>query len=150
VILVMLMGQPRIFYSMAQDGLMPRAFARIHRKHQTPYVGTIVVGVLAAALAGMFPVGKLADTSNSGTLLAFAMVSIGVLILRKQQPNRPRSFRTPMAWIVCPLAVIGCALLFFNLSMTAKTVFVVWAAIGLVVYRLYGYRRSQLAPQNAG
>jgi APA family basic amino acid/polyamine antiporter len=150
VILMMMFGQTRIFFTMSRDGLLPEVLSRVHPRFHTPHVITMLTGAVVAVCSGLFPVGKLADTSNSGTLLAFAMVSIGVLILRKQQPNRPRSFRTPMAWIVCPLAVIGCALLFFNLSMTAKTVFVVWAAIGLVVYRLYGYRRSQLAPQNAG
>ncbi len=105
--------------------------------------------MVVSICAALFPVGKLADTSNSGTLLAFAMVSIGVLILRKQQPDRPRPFRTPMAWIVCPLAVAGCLLLFVNLSMTAKLVFVIWAVIGLLLYSVYGYKRSQLAPGNS-
>jgi APA family basic amino acid/polyamine antiporter len=106
---------------------------------------TVITGLVVSVCAALFPVGKLADTSNSGTLLAFAMVAIGVLILRKQQPERPRPFRTPMAWIVCPLAVVGCVLLFVNLSMTAKVVFVTWAVLGLILYRTYGYRRSHLA-----
>ncbi|MBS0226280.1 MAG: amino acid permease, partial [Proteobacteria bacterium] len=111
----------------------------------TPHVITYVTGVVVSICAALFPVGKLADTSNSGTLLAFAMVSIGVLVLRKTQPDRPRPFRTPLAWIVCPLAVAGCLLLFVNLSMTAKLVFAAWAVIGLVVYSLYSRHRSHLA-----
>lgn len=146
VILMMMFGQTRVFFTMSRDGLLPDAFSRIHPRFFTPHVITYTTGFVVSVCAALFPVGKLADTSNAGTLLAFAMVSIGVLILRKQQPDRPRSFRTPMAWLVCPLGVIGCALLFFNLSPTAKIVFVVWAVIGLVVYRLYGYRRSPLAP----
>jgi APA family basic amino acid/polyamine antiporter len=92
----------------------------------------------------MFPVGILADISNSGTLFAFIMVSIGVMILRKQQPNRHRPFRTPLVWVVCPLAVAGCLLLFFNLSLYTIGLFFGWAIVGLVVYRLYGYGHSDL------
>ncbi|MBA8886435.1 APA family basic amino acid/polyamine antiporter [Dokdonella fugitiva] len=149
VILMMMFGQTRIFFTMSRDGLLPDALSKVHPRFHTPHVITILTGIVVSVCAALFPVGKLADTSNSGTLLAFAMVSIGVLILRKQQPDRARPFRTPFAWIVCPLAVAGCALLFVNLSMTAKVVFITWAAIGLVLYRLYGYRRSQLANQNA-
>jgi APA family basic amino acid/polyamine antiporter len=89
-------------------------------------------------------VGILADISNSGTLFAFIMVSIGVMILRKSQPNRHRPFRTPMVWLICPLAIAGCLLLFLNLSMYTLALFVGWAVIGLVVYALYGYRNSDL------
>ncbi len=145
VILMMMFGQTRIFFTMSRDGLLPDVLSKVHPRFFTPHVITIITGIVVSFCAALFPVGKLADTSNSGTLLAFAMVSLGVLILRKQQPNRPRPFRTPLAWIVCPLAVIGCLLLFVNLSMTAKLVFVVWAAIGLVLYSLYGYKRSHLA-----
>jgi APA family basic amino acid/polyamine antiporter len=145
VILMMMFGQTRIFFTMSRDGLLPEPLSRVHSSFHTPHVITVITGLVVSFCAALFPVGKLADTSNSGTLLAFAMVSIGVLILRKQQPERPRPFRTPAAWIVCPLAVLGCLLLFVNLSMTAKVVFVVWAAIGLVLYRCYGYRRSHLA-----
>jgi APA family basic amino acid/polyamine antiporter len=148
VILMMMFGQTRIFFTMSRDGLLPDGLSKVHPRFHTPHVITLITGAVVAICSALFPVGKLADTSNSGTLLAFAMVALGVLILRKQQPNRPRPFRTPLAWIVCPLAVVGCVLLFWNLSPTAKTVFVVWALIGLVIYWLYGYRRSQLAPQN--
>ena len=148
VILMMMFGQTRVFFTMARDGLLPNAFSNIHPRFFTPHVITYTTGVVVSVCAALFPVGKLADTSNAGTLLAFAMVSIGVLVLRRQQPDRVRPFRTPVAWLVCPLAVIGCVLLFVNLSPTAKIVFIVWAVLGLVIYRLYGYRRSQLAPQN--
>jgi APA family basic amino acid/polyamine antiporter len=148
VILMMMFGQTRIFFTMSRDGLLPDALSKIHPRFHTPHVVTVMTGIVVAICAALFPVGKLADTSNAGTLLAFAMVSIGVLMLRRAQPNRPRPFRTPMAWIVCPLAVLGCALLFVNLSWVAKSVFVLWAVIGLVFYMLYGKRRSHLAPGN--
>jgi APA family basic amino acid/polyamine antiporter len=148
VILMMMFGQTRIFFTMSRDGLLPEVLSRIHPKFHTPHVITLITGVVVALCSAFFPVGKLADTSNSGTLLAFAMVSLGVLILRKRQPNRARPFRTPFAWVVCPLAVLGCLLLFVNLSMTAKLVFVIWAAVGLLLYMAFGRRRSHLAPGN--
>ena len=146
VILMMMFGQTRIFFTMARDGLLPEPLSRVHPRFHTPYVITYLTGAVVSVCAALFPVGKLADVSNAGTLLAFAMVSVGVMLLRKQQPDRPRPFRTPLVWIVCPLAVAGCVLLFVNLGMSAKLVFVGWAAIGLVFYRLYGYRRSHLSP----
>jgi APA family basic amino acid/polyamine antiporter len=149
VILMMMFGQTRIFFTMSRDGLLPDPLSKVHPRFFTPHVITVITGVVVAFSAALLPVGKLADTSNSGTLLAFAMVAIGVLILRKQQPDRPRPFRTPAAWVVCPLAVIGCLLLFWNLSPFAKFFFVGWAAVGLVVYGLYGYKRSALANESA-
>ena len=147
VILVMMFGQTRIFFTMSRDGLLPNVFSKIHPKFFTPHVITYITGTVVSLCAALFPVGKLADTSNAGTLLAFAMVSIGVMILRKRQPDRKRPFRTPLVWIVCPLAVAGCLLLFVNLSVVAKVVFVVWAVVGLIFYRLYGYKRSQMSPE---
>ena len=147
VILVMMFGQTRIFFTMSRDGLLPNVFSKIHPKFFTPHVITYITGTVVSLCAALFPVGKLADTSNAGTLLAFAMVSIGVMILRRTEPGRKRPFRTPLVWIVCPLAVAGCLLLFVNLSGVAKSVFVVWAAIGLIFYRLYGYKRSQMSPE---
>ena len=148
VILMMMFGQTRIFFTMSRDGLLPEVLSRVHPRFHTPHVVTIITGVVVAISSALLPVGKLADTSNSGTLLAFAMVSIGVLVLRRTQASRPRPFRMKFVWIICPLAVIGCLLLFYNLSPFAKWVFVGWAAIGLVVYALYGRRRSHLAPGN--
>ncbi|MBN8736699.1 MAG: amino acid permease [Xanthomonadales bacterium] len=147
VILMMMFGQTRIFFTMSRDGLLPNVFSKVHPRFFTPHVITYVTGAVVALCAALFPVGKLADTSNAGTLLAFAMVSVGVMILRRTQPGRKRPFRTPLVWIVCPLAVAGCLLLFVNLSAVAKVVFVVWAVIGLIFYRLYGYKRSQMSPE---
>ncbi|MFZ0869953.1 MAG: amino acid permease, partial [Rhodanobacter sp.] len=145
VILMMIYGQTRIFFTMSRDGLLPNRLSTVHPRFHTPHVLTMITGVFVSLFAAIFPVGLLADITNSGTLFAFMMVAIGVMILRVKQPGRPRPFRTPLAWIVCPLAVVGCLLLFVNLSVTAITVFFVWAAVGLVVYYLYGYRKSHLA-----
>ncbi len=146
VILMMIFGQTRIFFTMSRDGLLPTVLSKVHTRFHTPYVVTIITGIFVAAFAAWFPVGVLADISNSGTLFAFVMVSIAVMILRKKQPDRPRPFRTPMVWLVCPLAILGCLLLFFNLSLYTLSLFVGWAVIGMVVYALYGYRHSDLAP----
>ena len=147
VILMMMFGQTRIFFTMSRDGLLPNVFSKVHPRFFTPHVITYVTGIVVSLCAALFPVGKLADTSNAGTLLAFAMVSVGVMVLRRTQPGRKRPFRTPLVWIVCPLAVAGCLLLFVNLSVVAKVVFVVWAVVGLIFYRLYGYKRSQMSPE---
>jgi len=144
VILIMLFGQTRIFFVMARDGLLPSFLATIHPKWKTPHIVTMITGVAVAFFAAFLPVGKLADISNSGTLFAFFMVAIAVMILRVTQPNRHRPFRTPLIWIVAPLAVIGTLGLFFNLPPESQLVLPIWGAIGLVVYFLYGYRHSHV------
>jgi APA family basic amino acid/polyamine antiporter len=144
VVLLMMYGQTRIFFVMARDGLLPERLSTVHEKFRTPYIVTIVTGVFVAIAAAFLPVGTLADYSNAGTLFAFAMVSLGVMILRKKDPNRPRPFRTPAVFIVAPLSIAGCLLLFVNLNMESKLRFVSWTVIGLVVYFLYGYRHSNV------
>jgi len=145
VILMMIYGQSRIFFTMSRDGLLPNFLSTVHPRFHTPHILTIITGVFVSLFAALFPVGILADITNSGTLFAFIMVAIGVMVLRVKQPERPRPFRTPLVWLICPLAVAGCLLLFFNLSGYTLTLFFSWAAIGLVVYYLYGYRKSHLA-----
>ena len=144
VVLLMMYGQTRIFFVMARDGLLPERLSTVHEKFRTPYIVTIVTGVFVAIAAAFLPVGTLADYSNAGTLFAFAMVSLAVMILRKKDPNRPRPFRTPAIYIVAPLSIAGCLLLFVNLNMESKLLFVSWTVIGLVVYFLYGYRHSNV------
>jgi len=148
VILMMIYGQTRIFFTMSRDGLLPQVLSKVHPKFHTPHIVTIITGLFVSLFAAMFPVGILADVSNSGTLFAFIMVSIGVLVLRRTQPQRHRPFRTPFAWIICPLAVLGCLLLFLNLSMYTLSLFFAWAIVGAIVYFCYGYRKSDLAPGN--
>jgi basic amino acid/polyamine antiporter, APA family len=130
---------------MSRDGLLPEICSRVHPKFHTPHIITMITGVAVSLFAAMFPVGILADISNSGTLFAFIAVAFGVMILRQTQPGRARPFRTPLVWVVCPLAVLGCVLLFVNLSVKALTVFAVWTVIGLLVYSAYGLRHSDLA-----
>ena len=145
VILMMIYGQTRIFFTMSRDGLLPEVLSKVHPTFHTPHVVTIITGIFVALFAAMFPVGLLADVSNSGTLFAFFMVTIGVMVLRVKQPDRPRPFKTPMVWVVCPLAVLGCLLLFLNLSGYTLSLFFGWALVGVVVYALYGFRNSDLA-----
>ena len=145
VVLLMMYGQTRIFFVMARDGLLPERLSTVHERFRTPYVVTIVTGVFVAIAAAFLPVGTLADYSNAGTLFAFAAVSLGVMILRKRDPGRARPFRTPALFIVAPLSIAGCALLFLNLNVESKLLFVSWTVLGLVVYFLYGYRHSHVA-----
>jgi APA family basic amino acid/polyamine antiporter len=146
VVLMMLFGQTRIFFAMARDGLLPfnQSLSRIHPRFKTPYVVTLITGVGVTIFASLFPVGVLADISNSGTLFAFMTVALGVIILRRRDPHRPRPFRTPAIWLLGPLALGSCIFLFWSLSLRTKTMFVCWTLTGLVVYALYGYRKSPL------
>jgi APA family basic amino acid/polyamine antiporter len=145
VILILMFGQTRIFFVMARDGLLPEKLSAVHPKWKTPYRVTIMTGVAVALGAAFFPVGQLADWANAGTLYAFMMVAICVMILRRTAPNAPRSFRTPALAIVGPLTIIGCIFLFLNLPYQAILVFVIWAALGLIAYFVYGRHVSNLA-----
>ncbi len=145
VVLVMLMAQPRIFYTMARDGLLPKLFGRVHPKFHTPYVGTVVVGVVAASLAGLVPLNVLGELVSMGTLLAFATVCIGVLVLRYTRPELARPFRVPAALLICPLGAAACLFLFLQAFQEHWKVFVGWTLIGLCIYFGYGIRHSRLA-----
>ncbi len=145
VILMMMYGQTRIFFVMARDGLLPEPLSRIHPRFKTPHVVTAVTALGVTLAAAFLPVGKLADISNSGTLFAFMVVALAVMILRVRDSGRPRPFRTPLIWVIGPMALVGCFTLFLFLPPVAKLVFPVWSAIGLCFYFLYGYRRSHVA-----
>ncbi|MDN5925266.1 MAG: amino acid permease, partial [Xanthomonadales bacterium] len=114
VMLVMMIGQPRIFYAMSKDGLIPKVFAKVHKKHQTPHINTIITGVIAAILAGFLPIDILAELTNIGTLLAFMTVCIAVPILRRTRPDLPRPFRTPWPMVTATLGAVGCAYLIYG------------------------------------
>ena len=144
VILMMMFGQTRIFFVMSRDGLLPAAFSKIHPKYNTPHVITLLTGLFVALFAAFFPVGKLADISNSGTLFAFAAVSIAVLVLRRTDPDRRRPFRTPAIYLTAPVAIAGCLYLFWSLGHETKLMFVGWAVVGLIVYFAYSRSRSHL------
>jgi APA family basic amino acid/polyamine antiporter len=144
VILVMVIGQSRIFYAMSRDGLIPRPFSRVHRRYQTPHVGTLIVGIVAATLASLFPIGVLGELVAMGTLLAFATVCVGVLVLRRTRPDLPRPFRVPFAPLICVLGAI-CCLYLFKSSFVANWKWMTgWIALGLIIYFGYGYRNSAL------
>ncbi|HEX7873365.1 MAG TPA: amino acid permease [Sphingobium sp.] len=144
VILMMMFGQTRIFFVMSRDGLLPAVLSKVHPKFHTPHVITILTGVFVAIFAAFFPVGLLADISNSGTLFAFAMVAISVMVLRRTDPDRVRPFRTPAVNIIAPVAAAGCVYLFFSLSFYTIALFVGWAAVGFVVYFLYSRNHSHV------
>ncbi len=149
VVLVMLMGQPRIFYSMSRDGLLPAVFGKVHPKFQTPYVTTIVTGIVAAVVAGFFPIALLGELVSIGTLLAFVIVCLGVMVLRYKRPNIPRPFRTPLVPIVPILGILICAYMMATLPGDTWIRLVVWMVIGLVIYFGYSLRHSKVANQPA-
>jgi APA family basic amino acid/polyamine antiporter len=138
VVFVGLYGQSRIFYSMARDGFLPPVFSAVHKRFRTPHRGTIITGVGAAILAAIFPLDILADLVSIGTLLAFVAVCGGILILRRTAPLAKRPFRTPLAWFVAPAGIATCGLMMFSLSDGTWVRLVVWTAIGIVIYFVYG------------
>ncbi|MGH7500921.1 MAG: amino acid permease [Longimicrobiales bacterium] len=144
VLLVFQLGQPRIFFSMARDGLLPAWAAKIHPRYRTPHVTTILTGVFVAVFAAFANINEVIELTNIGTLFAFVLVAIGVVILRIIEPDRPRPFRAPLIWFVAPAAVISCLFLMLQLPRITWMRFGLWLAAGLVIYALYGYRKSRL------
>lgn len=147
VMVVMMMAQPRIFYSMAHDGLLPPFAQKIHPKFRTPYITSIITGVVVALCSGFTPIGALGELVSIGTLLAFVIVSIGVIFLRKRRPDLERPFKTPWVPFVPALSVLVCLGLMAGLPLATWMRLVVWMAIGLVIYFTYGIRHSKLRAQ---
>jgi APA family basic amino acid/polyamine antiporter len=145
VVLVMLMGQPRIFYSMARDGLLPAVFGKVHPRFKTPYVTTILTGIVAGIVAGLFPIGLLGELVSIGTLLAFAIVCAGIIVLRYKSPNIARPFRTPLVPLVPILGILIIGYMMFSLPRATWERLIVWMIIGLVIYFLYSRSHSKLA-----
>jgi basic amino acid/polyamine antiporter, APA family len=144
VLLVFQLGQPRIFFSMARDGLLPQSFAKVHPRFRTPYVTTILTGVVVGVCAMFTSIDEMVDLTNIGTLFAFTLVCIGIWILRKREPNRPRAFKTPWVPVVPILGVLACMYLMLGLPWITWLRFALWLLVGMVVYFLYGFRRSRL------
>jgi len=144
VLLVFQLGQPRIFFSMARDGLLPQSFAKVHPKYRTPYVTTILTGLIVGVTAMFTTIDEMVDLTNIGTLFAFMLVCAGIIILRKKEPDRPRGFRTPWVPLLPLLGIAACLYLVLGLPWITWIRFAGWLLIGLVVYFSYGYKRSLL------
>ena len=144
VLLVFQYGQPRIFYAMARDGLLPRAAAKIHGRYRTPYVTTLITGAVVALAALVADDDATYDLTNIGTLFAFMLVCVGVLVLRWKEPERPRPFRVPAVWLIAPAGALACLGTIYHLPRDSWFRFIVWMTIGLLIYFGYGYRHSTL------
>ena len=147
-LLVFQLGQARVWFAMSRDGLLPQVFSRVHARFRTPHVSTWVAGLFVAVPAGIFDIGTLADLSNIGTLFAFALVSLGVLVLRRTQPQRRRSFRTPWVPVVPILSILCCLILMASLPLETWLRFLVWLVIGLGIYIFYSQHHSEFARRN--
>jgi APA family basic amino acid/polyamine antiporter len=144
VILMSLLGQPRIFLAMADDGLLPPGMRKVHPKYRTPHVATAITTVLAAVIAGLFPLNILGELISMGILLAFTAVCIGVLVLRFTRPSLPRPFRVPFAPVTCVLGAVICGGITYFLPRETWLLFLIWSIIGFSIYALYGYRNSRM------
>jgi APA family basic amino acid/polyamine antiporter len=149
VLLVFQYGQPRIFFAMARDGLLPSWAARVHPRTRIPYTTTLVTGVLVALASLIGDAAETYDLTNIGTLFAFALVSLGVLVLRIKEPDRPRPFRVPFVWAVALLGTAGCVFIMAGLPRQAWERFGIWLAIGLLLYFVYGFKHSRLSRVNS-
>jgi len=150
VMLVMLMSQPRIFYTMSRDGLLPPVFGRLHERYRTPHISSGLTGLVCALLAGFYDVSTLGHLVSIGTLLAFAIVCGGVWYLRVKEPDRPRPFRTPLVPLVPILGILVCVFLMSRLPVEAWERLVVWLVVGLAIYFFYGRHHSVAARRERG
>jgi APA family basic amino acid/polyamine antiporter len=144
VLLVFQYGQPRIFFAMARDGLLPKWAARVDPRTRVPWATTLVTGIVVAVASLVGDAAETYDLTNIGTLFAFVLVCAGVLVLRVAEPQRPRPFRVPIAWLIAPLGIVGCVFIMVGLPREAWERFVVWLVIGIVLYGAYGFRHSHL------
>jgi len=142
VTFIALYGQSRVFYAMARDGFLPRLFSEVHPRFRTPHRGTVATGLVAALLAAIFPLDILADLVSIGTLLAFVIVCVGIMMLRVTAPGVRRQFRTPWVWFVAPAGVASCGLMMVSLSNATWGRLVLWTILGLVIYFAYGHRHA--------
>jgi APA family basic amino acid/polyamine antiporter len=148
VILVDLLGQSRVFFSMSRDGLLPRAFSDIHPRFQTPWRSNLLLCVFISLFAGLVPIRVVGEMTSIGTLLAFILVCLGILILRKRQPDAPRAFRTPWVPVVPILGILTCAVMMLSLPLDTWIRLIVWLAVGLVIYFAYGKKWSKWQARN--
>ncbi|HEU5049515.1 MAG TPA: amino acid permease [Gemmatimonadales bacterium] len=144
VLLVFQLGQPRIFFSMARDGLLPPFIAKVHPKYKTPHVGTILTGIFVGVFAAFANIAEVVDLTNIGTLFAFVLVSAGVIVLRYKDPERPRPFRVPLVPLTPIISIVACLYLMFNLPSITWVRFGLWLLAGIVIYFLYSVRHSRL------
>jgi APA family basic amino acid/polyamine antiporter len=144
VILVMLLGQPRIFYSMSKDGLLPPVFSKVHPRFKTPYVSTIITGTVAMIIAGILPISILGELVSIGTLLAFIIVCMSVLVLRKSKPDIKRPFKTPWVPVVPILGASICFIQMASLPLDTWLRLIIWMAIGFCIYFFYGVKHSKI------
>jgi basic amino acid/polyamine antiporter, APA family len=143
-LLVFQYGQPRIFFAMARDGLLPQWAAKLHPVTRVPYSTTLITGIGVALASLVGDAAETYDLTNIGTLFAFALVSIGVLVLRVTEPERPRPFRVPLVWGVAPLGALACAFIMYGLPKQAWERFGIWLVIGILLYFSYGFSHSKL------
>jgi len=141
----MLLGQSRVFWTMSKDGLLPPFVNKVHPKFQTPWITTIITGIAVMIPAAFFTVREAGSLVSIGTLLAFVIVSIGILVLRVREPNLPRAFKTPWVWFVAPMGVISALYLMASLPWRTWERLLIWFGIGIVIYFAYGVRKSKLA-----
>ncbi|WP_379970424.1 amino acid permease [Ectobacillus sp. sgz5001026] len=145
VLFVMMYGQTRLFFAISRDGLLPKGLSMVHPKTKTPTKSIWVTAIMASIFSGLIPIGQLADLTNIGTLFAFIVVSIGVIVLRKTNPNLERGFRVPFVPLIPLLAVLSCGYLMVHLSGITWMGFAIWFVIGMFLYFAYGYKHSKLA-----